>query len=77
MDATQRKLEIQTQQAAALVKLDRNLYELERFGAARIRATIDAVADDLDLDALKSIVFDIEAALATYERTKQERRRLS
>ncbi len=76
MDSTQRKHELTERQAAALTKLDRNLQELERYGEKRVRDTIETVASDLDLDSLKSIVFDIESALDTYAETKRELKRL-
>jgi len=71
-----RRQRIEAQRDAALVKLDRCLEELERFGACRVRDVIETVADELDLDALKSVVFDVEAAKEAYEQAKMELRRL-
>lgn len=70
-----RKAELKEQQAAALVKLDRMLQELERLGGQRIKP-IDEVAETFDLETLKSVVFDIEAALNSYQTVQKELKRV-
>lgn len=65
----------QQTQNAALTKLDRCLQELERIGGQRIRPMAEVV-EQLDLDQLKSVVFDIEDALTRYADAKKELRRI-
>jgi len=70
-----RKAELNEQQAAALVKLDRMLQELERLGGQRIKP-LDEVAETFDVEGLKSVVFDIEAALASHGTARKELERI-
>lgn len=70
-----RKAELQEQQAAALVKFDRMLQELERLGGQRIKPLPDVI-ESFDIESLKSIVFDIEAALGSYKIAQGELQRI-
>ena len=62
-------------QQAAITKLDRCLLELERIGGQRIRPMAEVI-EQLDLDQLKSVVYDIETALTGYQTAKKELRRI-
>jgi len=71
----QRIHELKEQSAAALVKFDRCLTELERLGARRVNVLQDEIAD-FDVVALKSVVFDIQSAQERYTDAQKELRRI-
>ena len=60
-----------------MIRLDRHLEELEQFGAQRVLGPIEHIAADLDLDRLKSLIFDIDEALTRDEQTRKELKRLA
>lgn len=66
---------LQEQKAAAMVKMDRALQELEKYGGQRIKP-LDEVANLLDIEMLKSIAFDLEAAVGAYQKAQRELGRL-
>lgn len=79
MNDAQRQVQIQKlkeQQAAAQVKFDRMLQELERIGGQRIKS-LDEVMPGFDLESLKSVIFDIESALASYTTASAELKRIN